>query len=82
LDQLFVDYAGRTLPYADTETGELIECQIFVAILPASQYVYVEAQPSQKQEYFIEGIRNAMRYMGGVPQAIVPDNLKSAVIKR
>ncbi len=80
-DQLFVDYAGRTLPYADTETGELIECQIFVAILPASQYVYVEAQPSQKQEYFIEGIRNAMRYMGGVPQAIVPDNLKSAVIK-
>jgi len=80
-DHLFVDYAGRTLPYADTETGELIECQVFVAILPASQYVYVEAQPSQKQEYFIEGIRNALRYIGGVPQAIVPDNLKSAVIK-
>jgi hypothetical protein len=52
-----------------------------VAILPASQLVYLEAQPSQKQEYFIEGCQNALRYMGGVPQAIVPDNLKSAVIK-
>lgn len=80
-DQMFVDYAGSTLPYADTETGELIECQVFVAILPASQLVYLEAQPSQKQEYFIEGCQNALRYMGGVPQAIVPDNLKSAVIK-
>lgn len=36
---------------------------------------------SQQKEDFVNSVENAMRYFGGTPVAIVPDNLKSAVIK-
>lgn len=80
-DKMFVDYAGKTLELIDKETGEVQEIQFFVAILGASQYTYAEASLSQKKEDFITSIENALYYFKGVPAAIVPDNLKSAVIK-
>ena len=80
-DQMMVDYAGQKLEYRDQQTNRLVECEVFVAILPASQYVYAEAHANQRQEFFIDGCQNALRFFGGVPRAIVPDNLKSAVIK-
>lgn len=80
-DKMYVDYAGGTLPYVDTDTGEIKNAQVFVAILGWSQYAYVEAMPSQTVEDFIAACENALRYFNGVPLAIVPDNLKSAVVK-
>lgn len=80
-DQMMVDYAGQKLEYRDLESGRVVECEVFVAILPASQYAYVEAHANQRQESFIDGCQNALRFFGGVPKAIVPDNLKSAVIQ-
>lgn len=80
-DKMYVDYAGATLPYVDTDTGEIKQAQVFVAILGWSQYAYVEAMPSQTAEDFIAACENALRYFKGVPLAIVPDNLKSAVVK-
>jgi transposase len=80
-DKLFVDYAGKTLEVVDEQTGEIKQVQFFVAILGASQYTYAEASESQKKENFIRSIENAIHYFEGVPKAIVPDNLKSAVIK-
>lgn len=80
-DKMYIDYAGKTLSIIDKETGKLKEVQFFVAILGASQYTYAEASASQQKEDFIESIENAMRFFEGVPAAIVPDNLKSAVIK-
>lgn len=80
-DKMFVDYAGQTLQIIDKESGEIIEVQFFVAILAASQLTYAEASLSQKKEDFICSVENAMHYFKGVPEAIVPDNLKSAVTK-
>ena len=80
-DKMFVDYAGDKQPVVDIETGEVRDMEVFVAILGASQLTYVEATESQKKEDFISACENAMRYFGGVPLAIVPDNLKSAVTK-
>lgn len=80
-EKLFVDYTGKKLHYTDPLTGEQVAVEVLVTILPASQYIYVEAMHSQKQEDFIQGIMNAMEYIGGCPQGIVVDNLKSAVIK-
>lgn len=80
-DKMYVDYAGGTLGYVDTDTGEIKQAQVFVAILGWSQYAYVEAMPSQTIEDFIAACENAIRYFKGVPLAIVPDNLKSAVQK-
>ena len=80
-DKMYVDYAGKTLEIIDQESGEIIEVQFFVAILGASQLTYAEASMSQKKEDFIESVENALHFFGGVPQGIVPDNLKSAVTK-
>lgn len=80
-DKMYVDYAGATLPYVNIDTGEIKQAQVFVAILGWSQYAYVEAMQSQTIEEFIFGCENALHYFNGVPLAIVPDNLKSAVIK-
>ncbi len=80
-DKMYVDYAGKTLAIIDKATGEIKEVQFFVAILGASQYTYAEASLSQQKEDFVTSVENAMRYFGGTPAAIVPDNLKSAVIK-
>lgn len=80
-DKMFVDFAGEKLQIVDSLTGELQEVEVFVAILGASQLTYAEACMSQKKEDFITACENALHYFGGVPQAIVPDNLKSAVTK-
>lgn len=80
-DKLYVDFAGEKLNIIDKQTGEIQEVEVFVAILGASQLTYVEAVMSQQKEDFIAACEGALYYYGGVPAAIVPDNLKSAVIK-
>ncbi len=59
----------------------MIGAEVFVAILPCSQFTFVKASASQKRENFIDGINSALQWIGGVPKAIVTDNLKSAVSK-
>ena len=80
-DKLFVDYAGKKLQIVDADSGEIKEVEVFVATLGASQMTYVEASESQKLDRFLKSVENSLWYFGGVPQAIVPDNLKSAVSK-
>lgn len=80
-EKLFVDYSGLTVPLYNSKTGEITKAQIFVAVLGSSGYTYVDATPSQKQEYFIKSHVKAFDFFEGVPKILVPDNLKSAVIK-
>lgn len=80
-DKMFVDFTGEKLEIVDPQTGEIKKMEVFVAILGGSQYTYVEAVESQRVEDFITCCENALHFFGGAPNAIVPDNLKSAVIK-
>lgn len=80
-DKLFVDFAGTKLTIMDPQTGQLRPVEVFVAILGASQLTYVQAVMSQQKEDFITACESALHYYGGVPAAIVPDNLKAAVTK-
>jgi transposase len=80
-DKIFVDYTGHKMEISDPKNGKKIQAEIFVAILPASQLTYAEATADQTQESFMRSTERAIRYFGGVPAAIVPDNLKSGVIK-
>lgn len=79
--EVFIDFAGKKLSIVDGESGEIREVEVFVALLPHSQYTYVEACMSQKREDFIRCMGNALQFYGGVPKAIVTDNLKSAVTR-
>ena len=80
-EKLFVDYSGATIPIVNQRTGEITKAQIFVAVLGASGYTFVHATYSQKQRDFILSHTLAYDFFGGVPLIVVPDNLKSAVIK-
>ncbi len=76
---LQTDYAGHTVSIADPKTGEIRQAQIFVAVLPASRLIYSYASMSQQLPDWIEGQRRALSYIGGVPKALVCDNLRSGV---
>lgn len=80
-DKMFVDFTGQKLQLVDELSGEISELEVFVAILGCSQLTFVMAVHSQCKEDFILGCERALHFFGGVPQAIVPDNLKSAVTK-
>ncbi len=80
-DKLYMDFAGKTISYTDPTTGEVISCQVFVACLPYSDYAFALAVPSQNLSDFIYALSCCLRDIGGVPSALVPDNLKSAVTK-
>ncbi|WMJ75136.1 IS21 family transposase [Cytophagaceae bacterium ABcell3] len=80
-EKLYVDFAGKKLSYVDRSTGEVKGAEVFVAILPCSQYTYVQAVESQKREDFISCLNGCLQWLGGVPKAIVSDNLKAAVSK-
>jgi transposase len=79
-EKLFVDYAGMTMGVVDRSTGEIKEAQIFVAVLGASNYTYVEATWSQGLPNWIASHVRAFEFFGGVSQLLVPDNLKSGVV--
>jgi len=76
-----VDWAGKTAKIFDAETGEKINAYVFVAALPYSQYAYVEAFLNMGQESWINAHINMYKYFGGATKIIVPDNLKTGIIK-
>jgi transposase len=80
-DKMYIDFAGEKLSITDNESGEVILVEVFAAILGCSQLMYAEAVASQRKEDLIRACENALQFYGGVPSAIVPDNLKAAVTK-
>lgn len=80
-DKLFIDYAGPTIEIVNAATGEAKPAYLFVAVLGASNYTYVEAAFSQDLASWIGSHVRALNFFGGVPACLVPDNLKSGVTK-
>jgi len=80
-EKLFVDYAGPSVEIIDPESGEVRQAQLFVAVLGASSYTYAEATWSQQLPDWCEAHARAFTFLGGCPELVVPDNLKSGVSK-
>ena len=80
-EKLFVDYCGPTMPVVNPDTGEVRQAQVFVAVLGASNYTFACASWSQQSEDWLNAHAKAFAFFGGVPEIVVPDNLKSAVRK-
>jgi transposase len=80
-EKLFVDWAGDTIGVADPATGEMHAARIFVAALGASNFTYAEARWTETLPDWIGAHVNAFKAIGGVPQALVPDNLKAGITK-
>ncbi len=80
-ERMQVDYAGLKLSIVNPETGEINQFPVFVAVLPASNYTYAEAQSSENQCNWNNGHVRAFGFFGGVVKIVVPDNLKTGVQK-
>jgi len=80
-EKLFVDYAGQTIPVTDPVSGKTREAWLFVATLGASSYTFAWGAFSQDLPSWIEANVRALTFFEGVPEIIVPDNLKSGVKK-
>ena len=80
-ERLFVDFAGQTAEVIDAATGEVRTAQIFVAVLGASNYTYAEAVWTQTLPDWVGAHVRALEFLGGVPRQIVPDNLRSGVLR-
>lgn len=80
-EKVFVDYSGKRGQIVDATTGEIIDVELFVAVLGASNYTYAEASYTQRAPDWIASHVRMLEYFGGVPAALVPDQLKSGVTR-
>jgi transposase len=80
-EKCFIDYCGPTIPIVDPTTGEIRNAQIFVAAMGASNYTYAEATYSEGLQDWLSSHVRLFDFLGGVPELLVPDNLRSGVSK-
>ena len=81
-ERLFVDYAGDGVPVViDRLTGEIRMAQIFVAALGASSFTFAKATWTQALPDWIDAHVRAFETIGGVPELVVPDNARTAIVK-
>lgn len=80
-EKLFIDFCGPTVPVVNPDTGEIRRVAIFVAVMGASNYTYVEACEGQDMMSWLNANSRCLTFLGGVPKLLIPDNLKSAVKK-
>jgi transposase len=78
-EKMFVDYAGDTVGI-NIGCGNIHQAQIFVAVLGASNFTYAEATMTQSLPDWIGSHTRALDFIGGVPELVVPDNLKNCTI--
>jgi len=75
----FIDYSGKKPSYWDRDTGRRVDVELFVAVLGASNLTFAEATETQQVMDWVGSNVRALNYFGGVPKAMVPDQLKSGV---
>ena len=75
-----VDFASAGLRY-DPVAGMLRKSWLFVMTLGFSRNMYLDLVFDQRVETWIRLHVRAFEHFGGVPKAVVPDNLKAAVVR-
>jgi transposase len=76
-----VDWAGGRADYVNRVTGEVVRAWVFVGCLPYSQRLFVEAFDDMKIGSWVKAHQDMLRFFGGVPELITPDNCKTGVAK-
>lgn len=78
---LEVDWAGDTMAFVDPGTGEVRKAYLFVAALPFSAYLYVQACADMSLGSWLDAHVAAFEFFGGATRLLVPDNLRTGVSK-
>lgn len=75
-----VDFGYMGMIY-DPDLGREVKTWVFVLVLCYSRHAYYEIVTSQDVETWCHCHIHAFEYFGGVPRVIIPDNLKSGIVK-
>ena len=78
-DMTMIDFAGKKLHYIDLDTAERVECEVFIAILPFSGFIFCHPLHTQQTADFAHAINCMARFYGGLTATIVCDNMRTAV---
>jgi transposase len=78
-EKLFVDFSGDKPAYVNRDTGEVIEAELFVAVMGASDFTFAIATDNQQSPNWLKAHVAAFDYLGGCPECVVPDQLKTGV---
>lgn len=65
----------------DPERKALRRAWVFVMVLGFSRHMFAKVVFDQKTETWLQLHAEAFAFFGGVPKVVVPDNLKSAVVR-
>ncbi len=69
-----------TIPIYNASDLEIdFYAELFVAVMGASSYTFAIATRSQQLRDRVLGHVEACEFLGGTPEVVVPDNLKSGV---
>ena len=71
-EKLFADFAGQTVPVLARDGGIAFQAHVFVAVLGASNYTFACATQSETMADWIGGLCDALEFIGGVPDLLVP----------
>lgn len=80
-ERIFVDFSGKKPHLVDPRSGEVIAVDLFVGVLGASGYTYVEAVASQDLPCWIGAHQRMFSFFGGCSAILTPDNLKSGITR-
>lgn len=76
-----VDWSGPTMQLTDPMTGAATRVYLFVGCLPFSRYAFVAPALDMRQDTWLRAHVAMFEALGGSTPRIVPDNLKTGVIK-
>jgi len=78
---MMVDFAGTPQHYTDPDTGEIVVCPVFVAVLPYSGFGFVVALPDATIPQVVKALNACLEYFGGIPRDLKTDNMRQVVTK-
>lgn len=79
--EVMIDFAGDTMGYVDSATGEVFACPVLVCVLPYSGYSFATALPGAVLAQLIPALNDCLLFFGGVPHSLKTDNMKQLVTK-
>jgi transposase len=65
-DLTMFDHDGKRMSIVSRDTGKVIPCACFVAILPFSGHIFATFTPSKKTTDLVTGLNGMILYFGGV----------------
>lgn len=76
-----VDWSGPTMSLIDPVSGQFRRVFLFVGCLPFSRFAFVEPCLDMRQDSWLRAHVAMFGWFGGSVPRIVPDNLKTGVVK-